>query len=84
MTAEYRNPWHNPRDPKYGPAVYRTDAKPVAYRGYLIHHRIKSSSPGGDVYDIVKDGVCVNQYAGINGAKGYIDTLGKVRKGGPQ
>lgn len=68
MTTTYRNPWHHPRQPMYGPANYETDVKPVEYRGFLIFQRIE-----GHVWDVVKDGVCQSQLAGPNGARRYID-----------
>ena len=71
--AEYRNPWHVPGKQEYGPAVYHTTARPTSYNGFQIYHRIKSYSAGGDCFDIVKDGVCVGQYAGLSGAKRAID-----------
>lgn len=46
-----------------------TDATPVKYKGFLIYHRTYS------IFDIVKDGICIGMYAGLNGAKGRIDTL---------
>lgn len=67
--ATYKNPWHDPDKAHYGPAMYSTNAEPTEYRGYLIYH----SNPKG--WDIVKDGVCVSQRAGFNGAKRFIDQL---------
>jgi hypothetical protein len=70
QTTSYRNPWHNPHDSRYGPPRFTTDARPIAYRGYLIYHRFESC------WDVVKDGVCVTQRAGLNGkggAKDWID-----------
>ncbi len=64
----YQNPWHNPIKPEYGPAFYSTGAKPEPYMGYLIFQRIERV-----VWDVVKDGVCVTQRAGINGAKRFIE-----------
>lgn len=55
---------------KDSPLFYETDVSPVAYKGYLIYQRIK-----GTCFDIVKDSVCLGQYAGINGAKKRIDEL---------
>ena len=66
----YINPWHNLRKSEYGPAFYQTDNKPIQYKGYLIINRIPNC-----VWDIVKDGKCITQRAGINGAKHIIDTL---------
>jgi hypothetical protein len=68
----YINPWHNPRTNTYGPAEYVTDAKPTEYKGFLIYERIS-----GHVWDVVKDGRCVTQRAGLNGARNYIDQLQK-------
>jgi len=68
MSTAYRNPWHNPQLPMYGPAMYQTDAKPVKYKGYLIYERID-----GTVWDVVLDGVCLTQRAGPRGARQYID-----------
>ena len=54
----------------YGPENYSTDAKPVLYRDYLIYERIV-----GHVWDVVKNGSCIAQMAGPNGAKRAIDKL---------
>ncbi len=63
--AAYRNPWHRPEAPTlYGPAMYSTTAKPVQHAGHSIFERIP-----GCVWDVVRDGVCVTQRAGLNGAK---------------
>jgi hypothetical protein len=67
MTS-YINPWHKPETNDYGPAIYQTDATPTEYKGYLIYHR-------GAVYDVVKNGACVTQMAGPNGARQAIDKL---------
>lgn len=64
MTS-YRNPWHKPGKPEYGPEQYRTDAQPEECCGYLIYHRLPL------VWDVVKDGVCISQRAGINGARRF-------------
>ena len=75
MSARYRNPWHTPGKPEYGPPEYTTGVKPTEYRGYLIYQRIS-----GHVWDVVKDGVCITQRAGINGAKSYVKTLAFVEQ----
>ena len=67
MATTYVNPWHQKSDPTYGGPTYTTDAKPVEHRGYLIYHRI--------AFDVVKDGRCVGCYAGLSGAKDYIDRM---------
>lgn len=64
----YRNSFHKP-DARglYGPEFYVTDEPPSEYRGYLIYRRLPN------VYDVVKDDVCVGMYAGPNGARRYVD-----------
>lgn len=52
------------------PQTYRTDAKPEEYRGFQIYGRIR-----GVVWDVVKDGVCIGQYAGRKGARGLVDAI---------
>lgn len=69
-TTSYRNPWHRPDAPMYGPARYETTARPVEYRGHLIFERIR-----GTCWDVVKDGACITQRAGINGARSAVDAL---------
>ncbi len=66
--TQYTNPWHKQGKPEYGPAVYETEAKPSEYRGYSIYERIT-----GHCWDVVKDGACVHQMAGPNGARRAID-----------
>src|SRR3990167_10685280 len=61
--TKYLNTWHRPNS-NYGPRIYETEAKPVEYAGCLIYERIK-----GHCWDIVKNGVCVHQRAGLRGAK---------------
>lgn len=70
----YRNTWFQPNCKDYGPAEYQTEAKPVAYRGYLIYERIQFH-----VWDVVKDGACVKQMAGPRGARWAIDALLDVK-----
>lgn len=67
--TRYANPWHKPGKPEYGPAEYETDAGPVTYGGHLIFHRLPLC------WDVVKDGACVTQMAGPNGARRAIDRL---------
>lgn len=65
----YKNPWFSPTHyPMYGPEFYRTEAKPKKYKGFLVY---KVSTVQ---WDVVKDGVCVTQMAGPNGAKKWIDS----------
>ena len=72
--ATYKNPRYQFGLPQYGPAEYSTDATPKEYKGYLIFERVR-----GHVWDIVKDGTCVHQRAGLNGAKEAIDELTNQR-----
>jgi len=65
--TKYVNQWHNPKDRHYGPAEYETEVSPKHYRGFEIYHRTMS------VYDVVRNGVCVGQYAGLGGAQKDID-----------
>lgn len=67
--APYKNPWHRPMDPMYGPPMYKTSVTPTRYRGFLIYHRLEC------VWDVVKDGTCITQRAGFNGAKRAIDDI---------
>lgn len=67
--TEYRNSFYHPTQ-GHDPEIYRTEVKPVEYRGYLIYQRIK-----GRCWDVVRDGVCIGQYAGKSGATGFIDRL---------
>lgn len=66
----YKNPWHKPEDRYSGPRLYECQYAPKEYKGYLIFERIY-----GTCWDVVKDGVCVTQRAGQNGARQYIDKL---------
>ena len=67
MTS-YRNPWHKPNKPEYGPQFYQTDARAEVYNGFSIYQRIQ-----GHCWDVVKDGVFITQRSGINGARQFID-----------
>lgn len=72
----YKNPWHKPNNRDlYGPEYYTTGEKPQEYKGYLIYERIT-----GNVWDVVKDGVCITQLAGPNGARSAIDKILKGNK----
>jgi hypothetical protein len=65
----YSNPFYSPKI--HGSTREITcDSSPVEYRGYLIFQRIQ-----GQVWDVVKDGVCLTMMAGPNGARRAIDGL---------
>jgi len=70
----YKNSFHQKNNP-YSQEIItaRLGEPPVEYYGYLIYRRLDE---GYEVFDIVKDGVCVGMYAGINGAKRHIDEFG--------
>ena len=70
MMAKYKNPWHKPLQPMYGPRYYETNETPSEYCGYLIYERIV-----GTCWDVVKDDVCVTQRAGPRGARQAIDAM---------
>lgn len=48
----------------YGPPMYETSIKPVKHAGCLIYERIQ-----GHVWDVVRNGVCLSQRAGLGGAR---------------
>ena len=51
-----------------GPDVFITESEPVCHAGAFIYER-KDPDTGIPVWDVVIDGVCVAQRAGLNGAK---------------
>ncbi len=65
--ATYWNPWHQRGANQYGPRCYETSVEPVIYRGHRIYNRI--------AFDVVRGNMCIGQYAGLNGAKRFIDML---------
>jgi hypothetical protein len=67
--VQYKNTFYNQTVNDSKPVI-QTEVTPKEYKGYLIYERIK-----GVCFDIVKDGACIGMYAGVNGAKGFIDTL---------
>jgi hypothetical protein len=80
---KYKNPFHSPDYQGSKPEI-ESEADPVEYKGYLIFKRVEvhrkitdtfKSVFVADVYDIVKNGVCVGMMAGINGAKTRIDQI---------
>lgn len=68
----YKNKWHKPRSNDYGPELYKTDVKPVKYKNALIFQRLPMC------YDVVINGQCEAQRAGILGAKNFIDKWSNV------
>lgn len=65
----YRNPWHRPGRQWSGPSEYTTGTHPEHYRGYDIYHRER------EVWDVVINGECVAQRAGLNGARQAVDEM---------
>lgn len=68
--TSYVNPWHRPGRPEYGPAMYETTARGREYRGFMIYERVS-----GKVWDVVRDGACLTQMAGPNGARRAVDAI---------
>lgn len=64
---EYRNSFYHPTQ-GHDPEIYRTDVKPIEYKGCQLYQRIK-----GRCWDVVRDGVCIGQYAGRSGAEAFVD-----------
>jgi hypothetical protein len=59
VTHTYRNPWAAPHEPQ----EYRRDVEPIEYEGCLIFRVTKAQ------FDVVKNGVCIAQRGGLDGAK---------------
>ena len=64
--AEYKNPFTT------GPKYFTGGKLVTEYLSYLIYQRWDKYD---DVFDVVKDGVCITQLAGLNGAKRAIEKL---------
>lgn len=77
--TEYRNSFFDPVR-GHDPEIYKTDAKPVEYKGCLIYHRMKGAKASQNCWDVVKEGVCIGQYGGLAGCKAFVDR-GCVRLG---
>jgi hypothetical protein len=73
MTS-YKNPFHSNKYQGSVPVII-TDANPIEYKDYLIYHRLKSKTHDANIFDIVKDNICLGMCAGLNGAKISIDQL---------
>ena len=76
-TVKYKNSFYkagenNPYSPEY--FIYNPDTGNgiKEYKGFTVYARWDRFAL---CYDIVKDGVCVSQYAGPNGARRKIDEL---------
>ena len=72
MGARYRNKSHNPFNPAQGPEFYETDVKPTEYKGFRIYRRLDKCFDCV-IEDVGGEPVCRGQYAGLNGAKRFID-----------
>lgn len=68
----YKNLFYNAKNMD-SKRVFSTEEKPIEYKGFQIFHRIRSSNPSANCFDVVINGVCIGMYAGLNGAKMYID-----------
>jgi hypothetical protein len=69
-TLKYKNPWHNPDDPRLGPKEYENNEPAEEYKGFLI---IRHKAEGGIWYDLVKKGVCVSQRETPAALKQFVD-----------
>ena len=72
MKTTYKNPWHKNEFGTTTTEMFVSDSTPHEYKGHLIYERREFGYP---IFDVVKDGVCVTQLAGLNGAKAKIDRL---------
>jgi len=75
----YKNSFYTPKNP-ISRKEFSTEVTPIEYKNYLIFHRINPNSPikdGAHVFDVVINGICIGQYAGLNGAKHFIDNIGR-------
>jgi hypothetical protein len=65
------------KDSRGAAISYSCETAPEEYRGYQLFTRI-NGVPGSQVIDIVKDGVCISQYAGPNGARRAVNLMNQV------
>ena len=65
MKTTYKNPWYDPKNPN-SRTEFESDSEPTESNGCLIYIRQEFGYP---VYDVVKDGVCVAQRNGPDGAR---------------
>jgi hypothetical protein len=68
----YKDSFYNPDIP-YSYEFIQCFKKPAEYKGYLIYPRVVSIGAGGDIFDVVKDGVCLHTSAALDYAKKFID-----------
>lgn len=66
---KYHNPFYNPKY-KRSSEVLECDIIPKNYLGFDIYERIKNEE-----YDVVYNHTCIGMYAGLNGAKNFIDMI---------
>lgn len=71
--VRFKNSFHNPNNAPYSTEYhnYLADSFIETYKGYDIWRYTISQ------WDIVKDGIVVGNYAGINGARRRIDEMTK-------
>ena len=72
--TRYKNSFHSEKN-QNSKEYFETSEMPIEYKGYFIFHRIKDTIKVLNVFDVVKNNVCIGMYAGINGAKKFIDNL---------
>jgi hypothetical protein len=73
MKYRYKNSFHKPngvdgvgRPYTYGPEYYETNSEPIEHAGHQIFERQEFGFP---CFDVVLNGVCVAQRAGLSGAE---------------
>jgi len=62
----------------HGPEFYESDSVPVEYAGLLIYQRQEYGYP---IFDVVQNGICVTQRAGLNGAKQAAEVIASKGEG---
>jgi hypothetical protein len=67
MQTSYKNKFYNKNFQNSTPII-TVNSLPVLYKGYNIYKRFSN------LFDIVKNGICVGMCAGLEGAKRRIDT----------
>ena len=80
MKTIYKNKWYQKTcygETHYGPEFYESDSIPIECFGGLIYTRMDY---GYVVYDVVFNGICVNQMNGLNGAKLAAEKFSKGEK----
>jgi hypothetical protein len=70
--TNYKNSFYIPDNP-YSYEFLQCFKEPIEYKDHLIYRRVVSMEDGGNIYDVVKDNICIGMYAGLDGAKKFVD-----------